>query len=173
MDKNILEAYGITPEILIEKIGDMIIDEFKPDESISVYTRGKIDQRIDAIFKDRVNDLIDSKIEQIMDEAFSIQITPIDQWGDPQGKPFTIRERMYEQATAFWGEKVDDSGKKYTGYNSNKYITRAQFMIEKAVKGEIEKAVKLSAEEATVIFRTALKKSQTDWVAKQIDELVK
>lgn len=173
MNKDLLEACGITLDTVMENLGDRIIEEFDLHNLITRHAEEEINKRIDSLFQERVNDLIDSKVEEIMESAFSLQITPVDQWGDPQGKPFTIRDRIYDEAVTFWEERVNSSGDKYTVYDAKRQPTRAQFLIEKAVAGEIEKAVKLSAQEATAIFREALKKSQTAWVVRQIDNLVK
>lgn len=173
MDKSVLEACGITTETILEKIVDQVTGNVGFPEEVRLYMEKAIDKKINLIFGKKVNAIIDSKIEQIMESAFSIKITPVDKWGSLDGKPFTIRERMFDQASIFWTEKVDDQGKVYTGYNQAKCKSRAEMMIESAVKNEITKAVEISAKEATVKFRAALKKSQSEWVSLQIDKMFK
>lgn len=107
---------------------------------------------------------IGEKLNAMMQEFFDTPRDVTDQWGDVVKRNVTVREQLKKSCASYLDQKVDSSGKPYSGYGASK--TRLEYIIENAVNRDMEYAIK----KATTQVTDGIKKRITDEVKSQIGE---
>jgi hypothetical protein len=114
-----------------------------------------------------------SKVDEIlmreMERIMSTEITPVNIFGDREGKPTTIRATLAERAKVFWEEKVNGEGRRESYGGSPRY----EWLFNRVIKDEFEKVVKQNIVNMVGAFKDALKADAATVTAKHIDDLIK
>lgn len=134
MDIETLKVLGLTQEDLAERVTEQLVDGIREE------TR----KRIDALVSQRCLTIIDQAIANAVGNVLDLQYTPMDSWGEPSGKPSTLREVIKEKAVNWLGDMVTDQGKTITDHR-NHYgdkHNRAQWMVNKACKDAVDAIAK-------------------------------
>lgn len=148
-----LKALGINEEELIERIADNATDRI-----VSLY-RDRVEDGVHAEAQRRILEGVAAKLNDTINElatsALSAQFQPVDRWGEPQGKPTTIRDMFYEAARDWWSQDVGSDGKPISGYNSSK-TSRAKYIAAEVLKPYIQSEFKSAIEQVAVDAKAAL-----------------
>lgn len=178
---DLLEQIGITKEELINRIVDKalgITADYKQtgeeswddiplskvvDKKIEV-AMGNMVEKMSGKIHDRIDRIMDAKIEEI----FTTPFQRTDKWGAKIGEPTAIRDSIYADATSYWTTKVDNQGKPSSGGYGDTTVERSVFYARKVMTEvydkELVKTVKEMADD--------LKKKIPATIAKEISDAV-
>ena len=156
--------YEITKEELLNLAAQKLADDFSHVDVESLVNK-MIKERVDEAFKNRLNKAIDDFLQSELDKLVDTKITAVDIWGNPIGKPTTIRESLVAKSKDYWDQKVNGEGKPTT-YGGE---TRATWIINKIVAKEFEDAVKANISGIIQGFKESLRADAT----KKLDEYIK
>lgn len=97
------------------KIEQAIIEQavsgvMNDDQMYERIKRG-IDGRIDKIFSERVNDLVNAAVEAIVKEGFERSYHVYDGFGRPAGEPTSISKELEKLVKDYWTTQVGRDGK--------------------------------------------------------------
>jgi hypothetical protein len=140
-------------DAIIADVADKIIGE---DD---LYSRVKkaVEQRIDALFKDKADAQIAAAIEDAIRNGFDREYCRISSWGERQGEPTTIRKELEKLISGYWNEKVDRHGKP-TSYSSTNDITRAEWLMTQLVANDFKDDMKQHVVNITAGLKDGLRK---------------
>ena len=129
----IFEQIGITQEELIERIVDKALgctaeykqtgEESWEDLPFSEVVDNKISKALSGIIdalKPAIQEKIDCLIEKEVEKVFTSPFQRVDRWGEPKGKPITIRDIIATETQDYWSTIVDHNGKPSSEYHSDK-----------------------------------------------------
>ena len=124
-------------EIVAREIARQIIEaRFYSDRS-----------KIDALVRDRFDELLNQQIDAIANPIISAALTkpmqPTDQWGNPIGEPTTLAGVISKRVGDWVNDHVDREGKpsKLTHYNSGDVRSRGEYLIRNIINSELKVAV--------------------------------
>ena len=155
MDTATLQALGITPAELIDRIVAKATEELLSneayDEEGDPVGRGATDlaRRIEK----NVQAHVDAKIQALADEHVlpnvstyieGLTLQETNRWGERTGEKLTFIEYLVQRADAYMREEVNYEGKaksEANGYSWSKSTTRVAFMVNKHLHYSIEKAM--------------------------------
>lgn len=108
-----------------------------------------------------VKQQIDAQVGAIVSAALDTNIQPTNEWGEPKGKPLSLREMVGNSARNYLGVKVNKDGAEST-YNAD--TTRLEFIVKKVVASEfdyrmqteVKKAVEMARNEAVAKVSTVV-----------------
>lgn len=155
MDTATLQALGITPEELIDRIvakatEELLTNEAYDEEGDPVGRRATdLARRIEK----NIQVHVDAKIQALADqhvlpnvsayiEGLTLQET--NRWGERTGQKMTFIEYLVQRADAYMREEVNFEGKgkaENGSYSWNKSGTRVAFMVNKHLHYSIEQAM--------------------------------
>lgn len=165
----------VNREELLELAANKLANEYVDEDSLSEKVRRKVDDKLDSLFKDRIEGLIDQALSNRLETVMQQTITPVDIFGDRKGEPTTIREVLSDRAKEFWNTQVTEDGKvpkERNYYSSQKLKTRAEWMLGKVVSETFADEVKANATAILTEFREQLRKDLHANVDKHLDGMV-
>lgn len=142
---DLLKQLGITREEIIDRITSKALglaadqvqgeDGEWQDVAFCQVAEKKIEEAIKNLIKN-LQPTIQQKIDQLVtartEEIFLKPFQPVNEWGEKQGEPTTIKDMISKEAIKFWECAVDDNGD-VTKYGSGKQ-TRAAYYAKKVTR---------------------------------------
>jgi hypothetical protein len=138
-------------DAIIADVADKIIGE---DELFS-RVRKAIDQRINALFKDKADAQIAAAIDDAIRNGFDREYCRISSWGERQGEPTTIRKELEKLISGYWNEKVDRQGKPADYPSTN--VTRAEWLMMQLVANDFKDDMKQHVVNVTAGLKDGLR----------------
>lgn len=116
--KNMIEEYDF----------DQIADEVKAD----------VKKRFETKIIENIGDTLNSVAIPLLKEILKVPYQRVDRWGEPIGKPTTLKQMFKEKLDTVWSEKVhpDNGGK--PDYHSGG-ITRIEYVAMQTINRYFEK----------------------------------
>ncbi len=161
MDMNaVIDALGITKEEVTDlaatKVAETVLAEMDCFEGAQNEVKRRVTSELDKSLKATIESTLQTEFEKILSSEYQ----PTDMWGEPNGEPTSIRDRLYKNAVSFWETKVDKDGKP-GGYGKE---PRHEWLFKKVVNQALHDEIK---QHYTNIVG-ALKDSLTDTVQADI-----
>lgn len=139
-------------------------------EAYSRYLKGirdGVEARIDKIFADRADAMIQDALETAIKGGFNREYSKVDQWGQREDAGTTsISKELERLVTTYWSEWVDGKGKPTTSPHNR--FTRAEYLMTTICAEDFSTAMKQSATNVT----GALKDGMRDQLSKQVDQML-
>lgn len=124
-------------------------------EDLSWLVKKLVEARIDKIFADSASALIKASIDRAVEAGFEREYRRVDSFGIQKGETTTIRRELEASITGYWTTKVDTSGSPTSSsYNS---LTRAEWIMTKAVGEDFVKMVRQNAVNVTGALKDAMR----------------
>lgn len=94
---------------------------------------------------------INAKVGELVDATLNNEFQPVNEWGEPKGKPLSLREMVGQVARTYLGAKVDKEGREGT-YQADK--DRLTFLVSKVVASEFDYRMQSEVKKAVEMART-------------------
>ena len=164
----IIEALGITKQDVINRAAQELADDYANQESVGGIVRDMITKRIESEVQSTVRLRIEEALSAQFRELLTSEIVPLDMWGDPVGKPTTIRDQLAARARTFWEERVDKSGSPTT-YGGK---PRHEWMFKEIVGDEFAKAISQNYTDIVGAIKDTMKEDARKQIDKHIDAML-
>src|SRR5678815_2516132 len=133
MTKDELQALGITPEDVLNRLTEKLCDRYVDDESdyankFQNRLQGAVTKRVDEVLEKSLAKHVLPKIKEMVE---SICLEETNRWGEKRGTKLTFIEYLVQRTDAYIREEVDYQGKpKGTdSYQWRAHSTRIAHMI--------------------------------------------
>ena len=130
----------------------------------------KVAKKAEEAFNGQISALeetISKKLNAIMEDFFNTPKDITDQWGDVVEKGVTIQEKLKKACDQFLSQPLDKNGNPTNGSAySTAYKTRVDYLVAKAVDGDMNWAIQKAVKEVT----DSLKNKISDEIKKQMGE---
>lgn len=178
MDIKTLEALGISPEALGERIVDQAVDVllsttgFDPDTEQET----RYESRFKKAIEDRIQKSVDEKIAalaevhlvprvgELIEKANMMQTN---RYGEPKGEPMTFKEYIAYRAENYMSEDVDYHGKSRSegDYNWRSCGPRLTVLMRNYIKDSMEAAAKSAVTDINNVIAKNIEKAAKDAIA--------
>jgi predicted Holliday junction resolvase-like endonuclease len=98
-----------------------------------------------------VKEQITAKVGELVEGTLNTEFQPVNEWGEPKGKPQSLREMVGNTARTYLGAKVDKEGRE-NSYNGN--TDRLSFLVSKVVASEFDYRMQTEIKKAVEMART-------------------
>ena len=147
--------FNISREEIIELAAQKLADQYADDNDLSSDIEKRINERIKSLFGETMSKKIDTFFQAEMEKLIEREIVPVDVFGDPCGKPTTLRAAIYEKSKSFWHEPVDSSGNvTRSSYGST---PRHQFLFQKCASEVFADAIKQNVVDVLGALKDAIR----------------
>ena len=186
MDIKTLEALGVSPEDLAERIIDQAVNallystgfnqdaeeevtyESKFKNAIEAKIQQTVDQKISAIASEHVLPKVGDLIEQA-------NMRQTSKYGEPKGDPMTFKEYIAYRADAYMTEDVNLQGQSKNEC-SDSYSWRSQgprmtVLMRNYVKDSMESAAKAAVTDINKVIAKNIEKAAKDAIASTVEHL--
>lgn len=167
--------FDLNRDEVLELAASKIVDDYANQDGLYDKIRKEISSRLDKLFKERVDSLLDQLLSDKLEEVMRTTITPVDIFGDKVGEPTTIRESLTEKAKEFWNTQVTEDGKvpkESNYYSSRKLKTRAEYMLGKVISETFADEVKANATAILKDFKENLRTDLHKNIDRHLDNIV-
>lgn len=161
-------------ELNKEEINAAIIDKAVGQllgDSDFLYER--IDAEVGKLIRDaiakRLNDAVENTLNTIMTQALDTEVSPVNIWGEREGKPTTLRAALHDRAAKFWSEKVNKKGE-ISNYGGK---PRYEYVLSEIVGSEFNAAIKQNIVNIAGAVKDAVRNDFYDAVDKNLNDLFK
>lgn len=161
--------FNITKEEVLELAATKLANQFVDEESLADLAEGNIRRAVDDLVKTKLDAAVEETLSKEMEVILSKEIIPRDIWGEPQGKPTTIRDQLAERARDFWQVKVDSAGKPSDWGGT----PRHEVLMRKILAEEFDKSVRENATVIVAEFKKAILADSVKIVTEHINKLIK
>jgi hypothetical protein len=158
-----LNALGITPEDLIERVADKLSGIFANEEKdyahdFEARVERAVKARVEAVLEKALADHILPKVAAMVD---GIMLQETNKWGEKRREKLSVTEYLVERADAYIREEVDYSGKpKGTdSYSWTPRSTRIVHLIHEHLDWHIKKAMEKAFGDVTSSVRKGLEEA--------------
>lgn len=180
MDIKTLEALGISPEDLGERIVDQAVDVllntsgFNPDTEEETRYESRFKREIEKRIQKAVDEKIASlasvhlvpKVGQMIETA---NMRKTNQYGEPKGDPMTFIEYIASRADAYMSEDVDSNGKSKAesgdGYNWRSSGPRLTVLMKMYIQDTLNKSAKEAVTDVNKVIAKNIEKAAKDAIA--------
>lgn len=125
----VLKTLGITTETVIDALAQQLRDEF--DGSVGELFRSEVAK----IAQKAAPAIVEAHLNLAVDNIINGTYQPINEWGEPKGKPTSLREMVQHRCIKYLEEKVDSDGKS-ASYQAN--TPRAEWLAREAAKKAVD-----------------------------------
>lgn len=139
------------------------------DRSVIAEAEAKI-KEFDVKVSEKIEEVIDKKIENIMDDFLHRKINLYDRYGDIQREGVVIIDLIKEKMDKFLIEEVNDEGK-VGGYG--KKIPRIDYIVKKNINYEMERRIKDAATEVKNKLESYMKDELQKNIGEKMYDLLK
>lgn len=163
-----LEDLGINLEDLKEKVVFDVRQQLMKEvgeELTKEIRKGFVQEMKTKLYDEAV-----LKLDTLMVEMIHETYQPIDDYGDPIGKPTTLRDHFKKSIEVWWTQKVDSSGNKSTSYRANQ---RHEWMVKTVVEDIVSKEFRKHLEKFVDEAKTKMRESMTKALAGEFKNLFK
>lgn len=185
MDIKTLEALGINPEQLGERIVDQAVyallnsTGFNPDTEEETRYESRFKREIEA----RIQKAVDEKIAALAEvhliprvgeliELANMQKT--NNYGEKQGSPMTFKEYIAHRAEVYMSEDVDYHGKSKSegdSYNWRKEGPRLTVLMRLYIKDTLDKSAKEAVSDINKVIAKNIQKAAQEAIAAAAENL--
>jgi hypothetical protein len=159
---------NINEEDLKAAIVEKAVDELMTgDHDLSGMVATELKKRIDKIFLANVDTQIQNAIQDAVSNSFEREYVKVSAWGEPEGKPTSIKKELEKTVGAYWTAKVDPRTGKASDstYNS---VTRAEYLMTQVCAEDFSKGM----HSAVLSVTGALKDGLRNQLAQQMDQML-
>ena len=149
------------------KAADTVIDE----DDLFKQVRETVDARIDKLFSEKFDAVINDQIEAAMKDGFDREFHEIDSFGRPQGEPTTISKKLAAMVQNYWQETVDRNGKPTPKISYGDNTTRAEYTLLKLCGQDFHKELHQQTINAAGALKDGLRAELRGWVDKSLGEI--
>lgn len=181
MDIKTLEALGISPETLGDRIVDQAVavllsaNGFDPDtEQVISY-----ESQFKKAIKERIQKTVDEKIAALASVHLvpkvgelieSVDMRQTNRYGEPQTPPMTFKEYMAHRAETYMSEDVNADGKAKWEVGSDSYNWRSDgprltVLMKLYIKSSMESAAKSAVTDVNKVIAKNIEKAAKDAIA--------
>ena len=132
------------------------VNQLLGTEDFDGIVKKAIESRIDRLFAERVSAQINAAIDRAIEEGFEREYRPVNSFGTPVGTATTIRRELEQSITGYWTTRVDQNGKPTTDTYGDP-LTRAEWLMTKAVGEDFAKMVRQNAVNVTGGLKDAMR----------------
>lgn len=178
MDIKTLEALGVSPEVLADRIVDQAVEAllystgFNQDDEAEATYDNKFKKEIEKRVQSAINQKIDSLAEQYIIPRVGELIEGADlrttnKYGEPKAPSMTFKEYITSVAERYMSEDVDYFGKsKAEGdYNWRASGPRLTVLMKLYIKESMEAAAKGAVNEVNKVIAKNIEKAAKDAIA--------
>lgn len=177
--------WGITREEVLKLAADKLLaaydgrhegaegDEYSLNESLMTRLEKLISAALKEImakqYPQGMQAIIETRLTAEMEKVMSTEYTPVNIWGDREGKPTSIRAAILDRARDYWDAKVGSDG------NPGSYggKPRHEWLFGKLVQEEFAKAVGQNLTNIVGALKDALQADAVKTVTEHIDKIIK
>ena len=156
-------------DAIATKAADEIL---RADDDLSGMIRKEVNLRLDKIFSDRAEAQIQQAIDAAVSNSFEREYTRVTSWGEPEGKPTTIRKELEKTVSSYWSAKLDPrSGKPASSdYNA---VTRAEYLMTQVCATDFSESLKQSVTNVTGALKDGMRTELAKIMDGMLSELFK
>lgn len=155
-------------EAVIARVCDQIMDEWQWREQ----AREALAKRIDAAFKNGVDEVVDAAISKAVADGFDHEYRKaVDVFGKAAGETTTVRAELAKLVSGYWTQKVDKYGKPVSSDTYGDKITRAEWHMTQVCAADFTAAMKQEAVNVTAALKDGLRKELRASTDKMLSEL--
>lgn len=166
-----LESLGIDENVLIGRLVDRLAENVLTSLH---YDEDGGEWRGSNPFANKLTSMVTNRLNQVVEELAGKHVLPrvsemveslvlqkTNQWGEKVGQPITFIEYMTQRADAFMREEVNYDGKTkgQDSYSWRKAGTRVEYLIDKHLQYNIEKAMVAAVSDANKSLIEGLKEA--------------
>lgn len=137
-------------------LGDLVVQEAARQLAAKLTADEQRYRTLRTLSADRIRELIDERIQPMLDEAFAAPIPLTNTYGEPTGKTKTLREMVIDTAREVMNRRTDSYGR-----NKSVLETKLEEVTIKVVSKELQGEI--DAQKAQI--RSALKDSAASVLA--------
>ena len=165
-----MSTLQIDEDRLYKSLVEELILDGSVEQAMMERVSAEVEVRVDKLFKDKVNAVIDDLILQITVDGFNREYTVTNAFGQEK-ETSTIAKQLEKRAADYWSEQLDASGRPASGYSA-KY-TRAEYLMTQICAEDFSKAVKSQAVGVVAQFKDGLRDQLQSSVNTMLDDLFK
>lgn len=120
----------------------------------------------------RVTALVDQTGPTLVADVLNAEFQPQTPWGEPAGKPTTIREMVYTYAKGWLDADVQPDGRPIVGYYSGPKMRRLHWMIHAEVEAFFKKEAADVVSKITAEVKPAIAQRLTAAVAESVNRIL-
>lgn len=153
------------------EVTNHVIDWFMDEEKILDKIRNGLETRMDKVFAEKAEALVESVAENAFKSAFERSFQKTNGFGQAIGDPTTIKTELERMAGDYWSQKVGKDGKPT---DSNYHATsRAEWMMAQICADDFSKLMKQSAQNVTGALKDGLRVNMANQMDSLLDNLFK
>jgi hypothetical protein len=153
-------------DAIVQEVSDRIID----NEELTSRVMRAVDGRIDTLFKSVADAQIKTAVETAIQQGFDHEYRRVNSFGQPEGKPTTIRLELEKAIGGYWNTMVGRDGKPMTdSYNAK--MTRAEWTMTQLVAADFQGEMKQHVVNLGGALKDKLRAELHDTVNKLLSEV--
>lgn len=141
------EAVTIT-ETTLKWDGQKMFDSIVRTAAGSLLEAIQRDVRAEVVASVRTQ--ITAKVGELVEATLNNEFQPVNEWGEPKGKPQSLREMVGQTARTYLGAKVDKEGREGS-YQADR--DRLSFLVSKVVASEFDYRMQSEVKKACEMAR--------------------
>ena len=179
MDIKTLEALGISPEAIGERIVSQAVEVllstcgFDPDTEQEIRYESRFKKAIEERIKNAVDEKIAAlaavhlvpRVGELIEQANMVKTN---QWGEAKSPPMTFKEYIAYRAESYMSEEVDITGKSKAegdSYNWRSCGPRLTVLMRNYIKDSMESAAKSAVTDINKVIAKNIEKAAKDAIA--------
>ena len=180
MDIKTLEALGISPEALGDRIVDQAVEVllstcgFDPDTEQETRYESRFKKEIEARIQKAVDEKIAAlaavhlvpRVGELIEKA---DMRKTNRYGEPQTPPMTFKEYIAHRAEAYMSEDVNYQGQSKEecndSYNWRKEGPRLAVLMKMYIRDTLEKSAKAAVTDVNTVIAKNIEKAAKDAIA--------
>lgn len=151
----------INQDAIQRAIVNDVVDRIFGEGDVLADVDREVTKRIDAIFAETVETLIQEKIESVVKSGFDREYRKVDAFGRPESEPTTISKELDRMISTYWSQKVDRNGKPTD--NTFSSVTRAEWMMVKICGEDFHQHLKQESVNVTAHLKDSLRDELRKW----------
>ena len=154
---DILQELGINPDEITDTITE------RAAQIIAKRVGNELEKKLIA----NAEAIVGTKVNEIVEKVLTDTFQPVTTWGEPKGKPTTIRDMFEKGIQSWWNTKVDSSGKPdNSSYHAK--TTRAEYYASQVISSVIDKELRSELSKYIAEGKAKVKEAMATAVADQI-----
>lgn len=163
MTKQELQALGITPEDVLNRVSERICETFIKEEKDYAHD---FESSIERVVKKRVGEILTKALDvhivpKVNEMIAGICLQETNKWGEARGQKLTFVEYLVQRVDAYIREEVDYNGKAKSEdvYQWRAHSTRIAHMIHEHLAYHIRQAMEKAMGNATSSIKKGLEEA--------------
>ena len=173
MNSDLLNTLGISREELLKLVVEKLADISHESGDLYNDVSNEISKRLNTLFEQRINSLVDEVLSKEMDRLLNATITPTTIWGEPAGEPTTIRDALLEKSKQYWETKVDRNGNPVQKGSYGPSTSRSEWLMSKLLQEEFDQVVKQNIVNVVGALKEVMREDIAKKTSTVLDELIR